>query len=81
MEPYMEPLGDRNSFGFRPGKNSLQAISYLYNKLTKKKRKIYKNKTILSKVKFRLNLKTRKIKNIKKYENIQTLLYKIIKKN
>lgn len=33
MEPYMEPLGDRNSFGFRPGRNCHQAISYLSNRL------------------------------------------------
>jgi retron-type reverse transcriptase len=33
MEPYMEPLGDACSFGFRPGKNAHQATAYLYNAL------------------------------------------------
>lgn len=34
MESYMEPLGDRNSFGFRPGRNCHQAIAYLYHRLS-----------------------------------------------
>lgn len=38
IEPYMEPLGDRNSFGFRLGRNCHQAISYLYKKLSVKKK-------------------------------------------
>lgn len=33
MEPYLEPLGDQSSFGFRPGRNSFQAINILYNYL------------------------------------------------
>ena len=33
MEPIMEPWGDSTSFGFRPGRNSHQAISYLANRL------------------------------------------------
>jgi len=31
MEPYLEPLGDRNSFGFRPGRNANQATYLLHN--------------------------------------------------
>lgn len=31
MEPYLEPLGDRNSFGFRPGRNTSQATFMLHN--------------------------------------------------
>jgi len=34
IEPYMEPLGDDLSFGFRPGRSSQQAVSSLYNNLT-----------------------------------------------
>jgi retron-type reverse transcriptase len=33
MEPYLEPLGDTCSFGFRPGKNAHQATAYLHNAL------------------------------------------------
>jgi retron-type reverse transcriptase len=33
MEPYMEPLGDAFSFGFRPGRNAHLAVSALAHKL------------------------------------------------
>ena len=33
MEPYLEPLGDETSFGFRPGRNTHQATAYLHNRL------------------------------------------------
>lgn len=33
MESYLEPLGDRNSFGVRPGRTCHQAIAFLHNKL------------------------------------------------
>ena len=33
MEPYMEPLGDKHSFGFRPGRNCHQATAFLHNTL------------------------------------------------
>lgn len=33
MEPYMEPLGDEFSFGFRPGRNCHQATAYIHNRL------------------------------------------------
>ena len=33
LEPMMEPLGDTTSFGFRPGRNCHQAVSYLANRL------------------------------------------------
>jgi len=33
MEPYMEPLGDKHSFGFRPGRSCHQATAYLHNAL------------------------------------------------
>ena len=49
MEPYMEPLGDKNSFGFRPGRNSHQAMSYLYSRLLIKKSNISKNKNYFTK--------------------------------
>lgn len=37
MEAYMEPLGDKHSFGFRPGRNCHQATSYLHNALIYRK--------------------------------------------
>ena len=33
MEPYMEPLGDSNSFGFRPGRNCHMAVARLHSEL------------------------------------------------
>jgi retron-type reverse transcriptase len=33
MEPYMEPLGDNFSFGFRPGRDAHLAVSALYSKI------------------------------------------------
>lgn len=45
----MEPLNDRNSFGFRPGRNSHQAISYFYDKLCIRTSYFSKNKNISNK--------------------------------
>jgi len=36
MEPYMEPLGDSCSFGFRPGRNAHQATAHLHNYLLRR---------------------------------------------
>ena len=76
IEPYMEPLGDRNSFGFRPGRNCHQAVSYLYNRLSIRTSTASQNK--------RVSLRTRSILNlkIKKYntQKTATLIDKIIKK-
>ena len=33
IEPYLEPLGDEFSFGFRPGRNCHQATAYINNRL------------------------------------------------
>lgn len=33
MEPYMEPLGDQRSFGYRPGRNCFHATTILYGLL------------------------------------------------
>ena len=33
MQPYLEPLGDEHSFGFRPGRSTHQATSYLHSRL------------------------------------------------
>ena len=33
MQPYLEPLGDEHSFGFRPGRSTHQATSYLHARL------------------------------------------------
>ncbi|BEI31791.1 putative groupII intron reverse transcriptase /maturase (mitochondrion) [Bryopsis sp. KO-2023] len=38
LEPIMEPLGDKASFGFRPGRNGHQAVSYLANRLMLRRR-------------------------------------------
>nr|WAK85005.1 hypothetical protein and HNH endonuclease [Amicula sp. isolate GU52X-4 cfCalB7] len=77
MEPYMEPLGDRNSFGFRPGRNCHQAVSYLYNRLLIRTSTVLQNKRVSLRTRSVLNLK------IKKYKNKQekaALLDKIINK-
>jgi hypothetical protein len=34
MEPYLEPLGDKHSFGYRPGRNCHQATAYLHDVLS-----------------------------------------------
>ena len=81
MEPYMETLGDRNSFGFRPGRNCHQAISYLYNRLLIRKSNISKNKTISPKDRSKLNLKAKTCKKMAKYKDKQELFNKIIKNN
>jgi len=36
MEPYMEPLGDSCSFGFRPGRNAHQATAHIHNYLLRR---------------------------------------------
>jgi len=49
MEPYMEPLGDTTSFGFRPGRNAHQLISLISNNLAWERfnmTKIKRNKKI-----------------------------------
>jgi len=60
IEPYMETLGDRNSFGFRPGRNCHQAVSYLYNRLSIRNSNPLENKRISLKKRSTLNLQLRK---------------------
>ena len=60
VEPYMEPLGDRNSFGFRPGRNCHQAVSYLYSRLSIRTSNPSENKRISLKKRSTLNLQLRK---------------------
>lgn len=60
IEPYIEPLGDRNSFGFRPGRNCHQAVSYLYSRLSIRYSNPSKNKRIFLKKRSTLNLQLRK---------------------
>ena len=62
MEPYMEPLGDKNSFGFRPGRNYHQTISYLYNKLSIKTINNSKNKQ--EQILNNKNISNQKIQNL-----------------
>ena len=76
MEPYMEPLGDRNSFGFRPGRNCHQAVSYLYNRLSVKTSNAFSNKKVSLKTRSVINLKVKKYKTRKKNrtkENLNTI--------
>lgn len=40
IEPYLEPLGDEFSFGFRPGRNCHQATAYINNRLQYMKSKL-----------------------------------------
>nr|AVR57659.1 hypothetical protein [Halamphora calidilacuna] len=76
MEPYMEPLGDRNSFGFRPGRNSHQAVSYLYNRLSPKTSNTSSKKRVSPKKRSVLNLRVKKRISPKKNltdENLTTI--------
>lgn len=76
MEPYMEPLGDRNSFGFRPGRNCHQAVSYLYSRLSIRTSNVSSNKKVSLKTRSVIGLRTNKYKNRKKNctkENLTTL--------
>lgn len=66
MEPYMEPLGDRNSFGFRPGRNCHQAVSYLYNRLSIRTSNASSNKRVSLKTRSVINLRAKKYKTRKK---------------
>jgi len=78
----MEPLSDRNSFGFRPGRNCYQAISYVFKRLAIRKSSTSKNKKISSKAKSTLKLKTKKFKIIEKLrdDDKQSIIDKIIDK-
>lgn len=59
MEPYLEPCGDDNSFGFRPGKDQNQAVMNLARFLNVEKIKFeYNQKKYLS----RSNIKNKKRK-------------------
>ena len=69
MEPYMEPLGDRNSFGFRPGRNCHQAISYLSNRLSIRIANASKNKRISLRKRSTLNLQVKKKYGFSKCNN------------
>lgn len=77
MEPYLEPLGDRTSFGFRPGRNCHQATSYLHHRLQvntsdSNNRLAKKN---LSLLKFSIRAKLR----AKKYETLKPELEQALK--
>jgi retron-type reverse transcriptase len=65
MEPYMEPLSDEMSFGFRPGRNCHQATSYIHHRLVHYR----SNKSLTLKEKAYLDiamkLKYKKLKKIK----------------
>jgi retron-type reverse transcriptase len=74
MEPYMEPLGDRNSFGFRPGRNCHQAVSYLYNRLSIRTSNASKNKRVSLRKRSTLNLQVKK----SRFSNCNTKRDKIL---
>ena len=57
MEPYMEPLGDEFSFGFRPGRNCHQITAYINNRLQYSK----SSKFVSLKARGNLELKMRNI--------------------
>lgn len=74
MEPAMEPLGDRGSFGFRPGRSCHQAVSYLHNRLVViNSNKEFKRKDF-SAIKLCLKEKFKVSKYIKYYPIMQDLL-------
>jgi len=68
MEPYMEPLGDRNSFGFRPGRSCHQAVSYLYSRLSIKTSNTSENKRVSLRKRSTLSLQVKKSR-FSKYKN------------
>ena len=68
MEPYMEPLGDRNSFGFRPGRSCHQAVSYLYNRLSIRTSNNSENKRVSLRKRSTLSLQVKKSR-FSKYKN------------
>lgn len=68
MESYMEPLGDRNSFGFRPGRNCHQAVSYLYSRLSIRTSNTSKNKRLSLRKRSILSLQVKKSR-FSKYKN------------
>lgn len=76
MEPYMEPLGDRNSFGFRPGRNCHQAVSYLYSRLLIRTSTTSKNKRISLRTKTTLNLKLKKRQSSNSKKQLEQILSK-----
>jgi retron-type reverse transcriptase len=57
IEPYLEPLGDEFSFGFRPGRNCHQATAYINNRLQYMK----SNKQLSLRTKGYLEIKMRSI--------------------
>jgi retron-type reverse transcriptase len=73
MEPYMEPLGDRNSFGFRPGRNRHQAVSYLYSRLSIKTSNASSNKQVSLKTRSVIGLIAKKYKTRKKNRTKENL--------
>ena len=38
LDPILEPMGDKHSFGFRPGRGCHQAVSFLANRVALKTR-------------------------------------------
>lgn len=68
MEPYMEPLGDRNSFGFRPGRSCHQAVSCLYNRLSIRTSNNSENIRVSLKKRFTLSPQVKKSRFLK-YKN------------
>lgn len=78
IEPYMEPVGDRNSFGFRPGRNCHQAVSYLYNRLVIRTSNAQSNKATSLRSKSVLTLKSSKCKTLNKIANKITVSNKEI---
>jgi retron-type reverse transcriptase len=59
MEPYLEPLGDEHSYGFRPGRNCHQATSYIHSRLqyNRSAKELTKSKSGYIEHKMRLILK------------------------
>jgi hypothetical protein len=74
IEPYMETLGDRNSFGFRPGRNCHKAVSYLYSQLFIRISSTSKHKRILFRERSVLSSRIKKYKSLNKYKNKQEQL-------
>ena len=72
MEPIMEPWGDSTSFGFRPGRNCHQAVSYLANRLE------YHRRGGLERMRMKTRLKdkskSKRIRKVERYFPIKGIL-------
>lgn len=82
MEPYMEPTGDRNSWGFRPGRGASHAITQiaqLLQRVSQNENNVYKRKMKDSLALARAKMKI-KNKNLVMLKDEETTVVKSMRK-